>query len=238
MRQSVRKKLKERFLGYKYQSREERAVYITQQFREYLSGEVLDIGSGGSGLCSYLDRCVSIDINPVAYPDVLVNLDEGNLPFAPNSFDCVVCTDVLEHLESLHHIFAESVRVSRQYLIVSLPNNWLAARAIICRGSHTRSMKYYGLPIERPFDRHRWFFGYTEAEDFVYGMATCMNLQVMQCEPHFGARNQIKAVLFRPWMSSRRLHNLFASALWAVLQVVNEVDTDRITDVSSSPANK
>lgn len=214
--------LRKTLFGYKYHSREERAIYIKQHFRNYLLGRVLDVGSGGAGLCSYLSKCVSIDINPAAYPDVFVNLDKGNLPFASNSFDCVVCTDVLEHLESLHHIFAESVRVSRQYLIVSLPNNWLGARAIICRGSHTRSMKRYGLPVERPFDRHRWFFGYTEAEDFIFGMAMRMNLQVLQCEPYFGARNQIKAIFFRPWISSRRLHNLFASTLWAVLEIVDE----------------
>jgi len=222
MEQSIRTWPKEAFFGYKYHSREERAVYIIQRFREYLSGEVLDVGSGGAGLCSYLDECASIDLNPATDPNVFVDLEKGNLPFVSNSFDCVVCADVLEHLENLHHIFAESVRVSRQYFIISLPNNWLGARAIVCRGSHTRSMKRYGLPIERPFDRHRWFFGYTEAEDFVYGMATRMNLQVVQCEPYFGVRNQIKATLFRPWMSSKRLHNLFASALWAVLKVVNE----------------
>lgn len=214
--------LKARFLGYKYHSRKERSIYVTQRFREYLTGEVLDVGSGGAGLCSHLNKCISIDLNPAANPDIFVNLDRGSLPFISNSFDCVVCTDVLEHLENLHHVFAELVRVSRQYLIISLPNNWLKARAIICSGRHTRSpMKRYGLPVEKPLDRHRWFFGYTEAEDFIHGMAARMNLRVVQCEPYFGARNQIKATMFRPWISPRRLHNLFASTLWAVLEIEN-----------------
>jgi O-antigen/teichoic acid export membrane protein/SAM-dependent methyltransferase len=220
--ESFRKQLEEKLVGHKYHSRQERAIHIKRHFHKYLAGRVLDVGSGGAGLCFYLDRCVSIDLNPATDPDVFVNLEKGNLPFISNSFDCVVCTDVLEHLENLHHIFAELVRVSRQYLIISLPNNWLGARAIICKGSHTRSMRRYGLPIERPFDRHRWFFSYTEAEDFVYGMATRMNLQVIRCEPYFGTRNQIRSALLRPWMSSRRLHNLFASALWVVLKVADE----------------
>ena len=219
MTHTVRMRLKERLLGYKYYSREERAAHIKRRFGEYLSGEVLDVGSGGAGLCSHLDRCTSIDINPAAYPNVFVNLEEGNLPFASDSFDCVVCVDVLEHLENLHHTFAEIARVSRKYLIISLPNNWLGARAIIFGGDHTRSMKYYGLPIEKPFDRHRWFFSYAEAEDFIYGMADRLNLKVVQCEPYFGAQNQVKAVFFCFWMSSRRLHNLFASTLWVVLEV-------------------
>lgn len=222
MKQSIRMWLKKMLFGYKYHSREERAIYIKRHFRNYLLGRVLDVGSGGAGLCFYFNKCISIDINPAVYPDVFVNLDKGNLPFASNSFNCVICTDVLEHLENIHHLFSELVRVSRQYLVVSLPNNWLGARAIICKGSHTRSMKRYGLPIEKPFDRHRWFFGYTEAEDFIFGMATRMNLQVLQCKPYFGARNQIKAMFFRLWMSPRRLHNLFASTLWAVLKVVDE----------------
>jgi len=220
MTRTVRTRLKERLLGHKYYSREERAVYINRRFGQYLSGEVLDVGSGGAGLCSHLDRCISIDINPATYPNVFVDLEEGNLPFASDSFDCVVCVDVLEHLENLHHIFAETARVSRKYLIVSLPNNWLGARPIIFRGDHTQSMKYYGLPIERPFDRHRWFFSYAEAEDFIYGMADRLNLKVVRCEPYFGAQNQVKAVFFRLWMSSRRLHNLFASTLWVVLEVL------------------
>jgi len=220
MTRTVRTRLKERLLGHKYYSREERAVYISRRFGQYLSGEVLDVGSGGAGLCSHLDRCISIDINPATYPNVFVDLEEGNLPFASDSFDCVVCVDVLEHLENLHHIFAETARVSRKYLIVSLPNNWLGARPIIFRADHTQSMKYYGLPIERPFDRHRWFFSYAEAEDFIYGMADRMKLKVVQCEPYFGAQNQVKAVFFRLWMSPRRLHNLFASTLWVVLEVL------------------
>ncbi|MBN1977602.1 MAG: methyltransferase domain-containing protein [Anaerolineae bacterium] len=216
---NVRKRLIETLFGYKYHSREERAVYIVRYFREYLAGRVLDVGSGGAGLCSYLDEGVSIDLNPAASPDVLVDLERGNLPFASNSYECVVCTDVLEHLENLHGIFAELVRVSRRYLIISLPNNWLEARAIICRGQHMRSMRRYGLPLDKPFDRHRWFFGYAEAEDFVYGMAARMELKVIECRTYFGTRNHIKAAALRPWMSSRRLHNLLASVLWAVLEV-------------------
>ena len=28
-------------------------------------------------------------------------------------------------------------------------------------------MKFYGLPLEKPDDRHKWFFSFSEAFDFV-----------------------------------------------------------------------
>jgi SAM-dependent methyltransferase len=218
MKKRIRDRIKENLVGQKYYTRQERAAYTINRFLPYLAGRMLDIGSGGAGLCTHLEDCVSIDINPAAAPDVFVNLDKGYLPFASNSVDCVVCTDVLEHLENLHRVFQEAVRVSCEYVIVSMPNNWLAARGTICSGDHRHPLKYYGLPLTQPSDRHRWFFSYTESEDFVQGMAAAMGLQVLCCEPFFAARDQIKAALLRPFISSRRANNLFASTLWAVLR--------------------
>ena len=210
---------KERYLGYKFYSRQERAAYVARYYGDYLAGRVLDVGSGGAGLAEYVSDCIGIDVNPAAYPNVFVDLERGGLPFVSDSFDCIVCLDVLEHLESLHFVFGEMLRVSRKYLLVSLPNNWLGARSAIHWGRYTKSMKYYGLPVERPHDRHHWFFGYAEAEDFVYGIAAGKGLDVVRCSPYFGARNQVKAMLLRPWMSPRRIGNLFASSLWAVFAI-------------------
>jgi 2-polyprenyl-3-methyl-5-hydroxy-6-metoxy-1,4-benzoquinol methylase len=45
-----------------------------------------------------------------------------DLPYKDNSFDLVVCTEVLEHLREPEKAVKEMLRVSRKYLIISVPN--------------------------------------------------------------------------------------------------------------------
>ena len=44
------------------------------------------------------------------------------LPYKNNSFDLVVCTEVLEHLEESEKALKEMLRISKKYLIISVPN--------------------------------------------------------------------------------------------------------------------
>jgi hypothetical protein len=72
-------------------------------------------------------KLVSIDLpHAVAGrpPFRLVFGDIQNLPFRASSFDIVVCTEVLEHLSDavLTHAVAELRRVSRRYILVSVPD--------------------------------------------------------------------------------------------------------------------
>ncbi len=207
--------------GQKFYSREERAQYVLHEFGDFLSGRVLDVGSGGAGLCSHVRKCTSIDIDPTSYPDVFVNLEQASLPFSASSFDCIVCTDVLEHLENNHLVFAELVRVTKGFILISLPNNWLSARKAIRFGSLNRPLKYYGLPLDPPNDRHRWFFSYAEAEAFLFGMSNRFNLKVRQLYPYFGKRNQVMAWILSPFLTQQRIGNLYASSVWVVFEKVD-----------------
>ena len=38
--------------------------------------------------------------------------------------DCVVCTDVLEHVNNLHEVFEELIRITKRYVIISVPNGF------------------------------------------------------------------------------------------------------------------
>ncbi|MCL4416912.1 MAG: class I SAM-dependent methyltransferase [Actinobacteria bacterium] len=54
-----------------------------------------------------------------------LNLKQGNaykLNYKNNSFDLVLCTEVLEHLEKPEKALKELIRVSKKYLILSVPN--------------------------------------------------------------------------------------------------------------------
>lgn len=48
--------------------------------------------------------------------------DIYKLPYKNDSFDLVVCTEVLEHLENPKKAYRELLRVSRKYVLISVPN--------------------------------------------------------------------------------------------------------------------
>ena len=112
-------------------------------------------------------------------PDLKLNLEKDlPLPFEDNFFDTVIATDVLEHLDNLHEVFDEMVRVCKGHIIISLPNPvcdslayWRSKvykdNSINRKKYYGKYMKFYGLPFERPFDRHKWFFNYEEVLEFM-----------------------------------------------------------------------
>lgn len=162
-----------------YNSRKTRHQYIVDTYSPLLTGCVLNIGGGGQKhLLSYCTPQHYVELDISGTPDILFDLDSGQpIPFANDSFDSVICTDVLEHLENFHFILSEILRVSRTHVIISLPNSTDQFRNYLFRTKYYRSLhdhrhvsftKFYGLPLTPPSDRHRWFFSYTEASSFFH----------------------------------------------------------------------
>ncbi|MEA3489889.1 MAG: methyltransferase domain-containing protein [Candidatus Omnitrophota bacterium] len=57
-----------------------------------------------------------------------VNIDEGlpNLPYEDNSFDTVICSDVLEHLSYDKEAITELSRIARKKMVITVPAcKWL-----------------------------------------------------------------------------------------------------------------
>jgi hypothetical protein len=122
----------------------------------------------------------------------------------------------LEHLDNLHSIFDEIVRVSSRYIILSLPNCWRDARRPIERGKG--HFGHYDLAIEPPDDRHKWFFNFAQAEDFIKGQARKQNLSIVEM---FGTEKR-KPTLFH-WLRKLRYPgyrymNRYVQTLWAVYE--------------------
>jgi len=146
-----------------YVGRLGRVEFICQVFSEYIkeSKSILDVG----GWMGYLRDCI-IRVNPnvehvnldiAGKPTIIYDLEIGSLPFRDNVFDLVVSTDVLEHIDALHMLMDDIVRVARKYMIISLPNMFsIGLRIRILLGKD--NLKYYVLPKEKPLDRHKWFF--------------------------------------------------------------------------------
>jgi hypothetical protein len=153
-----------------YSSSDERQRFVARNFAPHLIDSVLDVGCANKILQKHLSsatRYVGIDVHEPA--DIILDLDQRDLPFRDGEFECVVCCDVLEHLERIHTVFDELCRVCYGSVIVSLPNCYP-----ICRRTRSRAfpdIKYYGLPVERPSDRHRWVFGCGEAVRFILARA-------------------------------------------------------------------
>lgn len=202
-----------------FPERADRSHYIARRFAAYLRNSVLDVGCDKAVLRGLLAKDVvytGIDIGGT--PDMVVNLEQiERLPFADNAFSCTVCSDVLEHLDNIHAVFGELVRVSRDYVVVSLPNNWANARRPIERGKG--SIAHYGLPAVRPSDRHKWFFGFTEAIEFLRAQEQLFPVSIVET----AVNEKPRLALVRAWRHLRypvreRYLNRYAHTVWAVFK--------------------
>ena len=93
-----------------YHDRKTRNQFVASHFRHTLGGSVLNVDGGGSNhLASFISPVSYTEIDIAGSPDIVFDLDCGSeLPLSSNSYDCVVCTDVLEHLENFHLFFSNS----------------------------------------------------------------------------------------------------------------------------------
>lgn len=216
-------KLQARF---QYRNRAERAKYIADVYTDFLTGDVLDVGCSGSALKGAVKgKYVGVDI--AGTPDIVVDLEKSSLPFADNSFDCVVCSDVLEHLNNLHDVFDELARVSRRYVIISLPNS--RNYEILLRIWSRRPLKFYGLPATKPSDRHKWFFGYDDARAFIRQNSKRLGLRVATLYPHplryKGPKGWLLLGIVRLLAVTRhRFDELGSMALWTLLEKAEQTE--------------
>jgi SAM-dependent methyltransferase len=108
---------------------------------KYVVGKtVLDAGCGGGAFVDYLTRrgfqATGLDTHDVflrvarekRFHGRFVQADLAQpLPFADGSFDTTVCLDVLEHVADDTHTIRELARVTRQRLLIAVPqeDKWM-----------------------------------------------------------------------------------------------------------------
>ncbi len=213
--------------SFRYSDRVSKARYVWLKYRPILKGRILDVGADECHLKQHLPEDTEYcGIGLGGSPDRQVDLEKEGIPFPDDSFDCVLCLDVLEHLENIHALFDDLCRVTRRYLIISLPNPWSRLWHTLAGGDYRpgQALKFYGLPLERPEDRHKWFFSSEEAERFILYRAGKNGMRVVQMDYESTAseghgwrrlvRVLARSILLR---GASNVKTLYAGPIWAVL---------------------
>ena len=211
-----------------YSNRFERNKYASILVKKYFSdvNTILNIGGGGK---RHLEKCFeensNIKITEVDFSgnnDLNINLDKiDKLPFENNSFDVSVALDSLEHFENFHGVFSEMFRISKKYIIISLPNSVETFFEILKhakeddpkqKGYYT---KFYGLPLEKPSDRHRWFLTVRDIERFFLKFLEDKNAEVQFITKHDVS---FKKFLLTFFLSKRLKKELRYPFVWILIK--------------------
>lgn len=115
--------------------------------------KILDVGSGEGFTLVRLSRCKigkilegvdysedALKLGRKMYPNI--NLKQGDiykLPYRDNSFDLLICTEVLEHLQNPQKAIAELKRVTSKYVVFSVPNEPFFTLANFLRGKYLKT---------------------------------------------------------------------------------------------------
>jgi ubiquinone/menaquinone biosynthesis C-methylase UbiE len=155
-------------MNYRDMVRFEKAINMIEN-KTYES--VLDLGCRDKVLKTFLKD--DILYQGVDYKDdieVLGHNLENGIPFPDNSFDLVFALDVLEHVENIHFLLSEIIRVSKKEAIIALPNMYYwKFRFRFLKGKDI-SDKYI-FSTEKILDRHRWLTSYDSSVKFVNAVA-------------------------------------------------------------------
>ncbi|MEK7522816.1 MAG: methyltransferase domain-containing protein [Patescibacteria group bacterium] len=88
----------------------------------------------------------AISLGKKMYPSISIKQgDIYALPYNDNSFDLVICSEVLEHLEHPEKALTEVIRVSKKYCLLSVPNEPFFMISNFLRG---KNLSRWGNDIE------------------------------------------------------------------------------------------
>ena len=209
-----------------YQDREGRNRWAASYLRARLGASVLNLGGGGKRhLQRHLGPAWRVhEIDVTGECDTRLNLDAiERLPFEDATFDVCCAFEVLEHLDHLHLIADEMFRVARSTLLISLPNAAVEIPQILANRRYYDDprengvySKFYGLPLQPPPNRHRWWLTF---EDIVrYWL---WYEETHTCALTFFIPNDefsLKRKLFRRLCGERLYLTLFSSSVWVDVQ--------------------
>jgi ubiquinone/menaquinone biosynthesis C-methylase UbiE len=182
---------------------------LAVELQKFNNTSVLDCGCRDKILKSYFSNKEVINYQGIDfYEDVDVvkhNLEEG-IPFDDASFDVVFGLDVIEHVENIHFLLNEMLRVSKNEVIIALPNMYHYSYRIKYLFGDEISTKFE-LPTEKILDRHRWLTFYKQNKRLVEKIFSNYKItEVNQPQTH----NRIKILNFIDKLLINKYPNLFS----------------------------
>lgn len=116
---------------------------------------ILDVGCGeGFSLVQLKQKGVGKKLEGVEYSKTAIALGKKvdpkliikfgtvyDLPYKNNSFDLILCTEVLEHLDDPGKALSEILRVSKRHILFSVPNEPFFMLSNLLRG---KNLKRFG----------------------------------------------------------------------------------------------
>ena len=151
----------------KYSSKNFLQQYLIKRFLRSVSAHLhgvgyrslLDVGCGEGFVLETIKKdfrqrkIVGVDVNSKALKVAKEKLSEVrfikadicNLPFEENSFDMIICLEVVEHVTDYHKALNEIKRVSGKYILLSVPWEPLFSWANMLRG---KNMSRFGRDPE------------------------------------------------------------------------------------------
>ncbi len=135
--------------------------------RKHIIGTSLDVGSGNNYHDWINEQC---DISPM--DERIKKEDITNLSYANDSYDTVICMEVLEHLLNPLKAIDELKRIAKKRIIISVPLEpyFSIARMTIWNKDHLWAITpkllshYLGKPIYEQWFWFRWYFAIYQAK--------------------------------------------------------------------------
>ncbi|OGZ88773.1 MAG: hypothetical protein A2528_01725 [Candidatus Staskawiczbacteria bacterium RIFOXYD2_FULL_37_9] len=131
------------------------------------SKNVLDVGCRKKEIKDCLSKNVRYQGLDFMEGDEVIacNLENG-IPLENKSFDLIFALDILEHVENVHFLFEEMLRVAKKEVIIALPNEYHWSRRL--KFLLGKDLLYHHIFFkEKTIDRHRWITSYYSSCDFV-----------------------------------------------------------------------
>ena len=208
-----------------YANRKQRNSFAAGLIKRIGATSIFNLGGGGRRhLGGELGAGHTVfEADMVGDCDLKIDLDVlDRLPFGDGHFDLACAFDVLEHLEKFHLVNDELYRISKRHVLISLPNAGHAIVSDLLPGriqhkpnvNHGVYTKFYGLPLERPRDRHRWWFFFADIVRFYVWFAARNGCSLTFMVPRRSLFRRIVAGV----IGQRLYYELFCPYLWILLR--------------------